>query len=111
MDMRSGVSTRAIRRSALSVVSMVRSGTLTTAAGGFLGAGVGQRVGGLVVQAGLGHVLSTRSPWENTPTGAVDSTDSVRFFLNSYSVMLATWPSPFRSPILMMRVPPLAVGS
>ena len=57
MDMRSGVSTRAIRRSALSVVSMVRSGTLTTAAGGFLGAGVGQRVGGLVVQAGLGHVL------------------------------------------------------
>ncbi|KAG0773455.1 hypothetical protein G6F21_014343 [Rhizopus arrhizus] len=112
MDMRSGVSTRASRRSALSVVSTVRSGTFTTAAGGFFG---GRALASASEASSSSRVsatsLSTRSPWANRPVGAVDRTDSVRSFLNSYRVMLATWPSALSSPILMMRVPPLAVGS
>jgi len=50
--MRSGVSTRASRRSALRVVSMERSGSLMTVAGGFLG---GRALAS--ASAGFGDVL------------------------------------------------------
>ncbi|MNR10214.1 hypothetical protein D3C85_1264510 [compost metagenome] len=82
--MRSGVSTRASRRSALSVVSTVRSGSFTTVAGGFFG---GRALASASEASASSRVsdtsLSTRSPWANRPNGAVDSAESVRSFWNS----------------------------